>query len=290
MSLDKSAMQHIEDNTAARAFNAANSGLTLPFIALPSNVETKDIEHLLPHPIHFKGHFNTLDINEFIDYVTDQGEASVFVSPDSMAANAIFNLGDPDQPEHRFHQSNVKLEPTDEFNALMQIHNSGLSVKSFIEWLEEWHPHLEAYKKEAKIGVKCESIDLNHALVAIRNITTKVKAEVTNKIEDFSESNSAFASIDIDNEKGQLPAYIDFTCVPFEGLKLPMQADNQNDDENEQRTFRMRFAIIAGDNPTLMLKIMRLDQHKKAMLNAFKDQLKNNLNPDYFTVRIGNFK
>lgn len=142
-------------------------------------------------------------------------------------------------------------------------------------------------KKEAAIGADCAEIDLNHALAAIRNIKIQVKAETSNRIEDLSESQSAFASIDVDNSAGHLPAYFDFTCVPYEGLKLPIQA--QDDYENEYRTFRMRFAIITGENPRIKLKIVRLEQHTKAMLNAFKIQLKNELEDERYTVRIGDF-
>lgn len=160
-----------------------------------------------------------------------------------------------------------------------------------VQWLEEHHANLKTLGKEAVPGMDAPEIDLVAAMHAIRNSKIKTESESSNKIEDLSEQQSVMSSVDIKNESGNLPVYIDFTCTPYHGLKLPLQALNQNDDdENMQRTFRLRVSVITdGDKPAFSLSLLNREHHQEVMTIAFKEQLDDELTADTTTIRIGTF-
>lgn len=62
-------------------------------------------------------------------------------------ATAIFNMGSEGDPRHHFHKSTLTLDKSEEFESALRMHQNTLTPKEFIEWVEEWHPNLNAYKK-----------------------------------------------------------------------------------------------------------------------------------------------
>lgn len=283
-------IQKIQDDAVAMAFNAGAGTEDLPVIAMPKDTRLESIEHLMPAPQRFKGQFKTGQIEEFVKYGNQQNSASVFVNQDDMSAKAYFDFGSTAFPEHRDHTAELTLKRTPEFFKLLAIDEDTLSQRELVELLEDYHANITTLGKEAVPGDEAPVIDLVSAIKAVRNTKLKSEAESETKIEDLSESQSTFAQVEVKNSAGHLPAYIDWKCTPFTGLKLPLQSPGQSDDENEERTFRVRVsAITNGDRVVFRLRIIQLQEHKQIMAQAFKDQLESDLNNE-FQVRIGTWK
>lgn len=288
--MDLKEIKHIGDAHLAEKISEQLSRLNFNAIAITEGVRIESTAGFLENPVRFEGSFNTSTISEFTDYSNDQETAVVFVSDCEMKATAIFDLGEPDSPRNRCHKAHINLNATAEYKGLLEFLGRGISQQNLISWIEENHSNLSALGKEQLLGDNPPTIELSRAVSAIRNTKVKVNAEINNKIEDLSESQSTFASIDLENSDGNMPAYLDFTCVPYQGLLLPLQADNQQDDMNMQRTFRVRINVVTGkDKVTYSLKMMRQEKHFEIMTQAFKAQLRNELKKSVI-VRIGSFR
>ncbi len=301
MSLDKQAIEHIEANAVAAQINLNTNIELLPVLALPTSVVLHSIEKYAEAPRHFKGRFTTSIVGEFTDYCNTESDSdnvkpAVFIDEDSMSATATFDFGKPGQPQHRFHTAELALKRSADFMQILRLDDNQLTQKQFAELIEEHHANLATLGKETTIGAGAPSIDINKAVNAIRNMTIKAKAETGSRIEDLSESQSAFASIDVDNSEGNIPAYIDFKCIPYKGLKLPFLAllpgeeiEKDEISDNEHRVFRLHISILTGgEKPTFSLKLRHMAEHEEIMATAFKDQLIANLSKKSI-VRIGTF-
>lgn len=288
MTLSVEAMQHIQAQQAASEFNAIMIDQNIPMTALPSNVSTKNMEEFWDAPLHFKGRFATLNIGEFTNYCNDNGAVSTFVNQEYMEAHAIFDFGTPNDPAHQFHSADLTLKRSPEFKKLLHIDGDILSQKALVELMEDYHANIQVLGKESVPGEQPPTINLVAAIKAVRDTKVTSKAEVGNKIDDFSETQSTFAQQEVNNE-GNNPVYFDWTCEPYPGLQLPLQADNQSDDFNQSRTFRLRVNTITnGDKVVFSLRIIQLEEHEQIMAEAFKDQLARDLIKES-TVRIGSW-
>lgn len=289
MQLNKETIEHIHSLNVAMNLNSGMGTEEMPVVALPAGVELKSVEHLMPSPQFFKGEFSTGHIDEFVNYCNEQSNAQVFVNQDKMSANASFDFGTPAEPEHRHHSALLMLKTTPEYEKLKRLDADQLSQKTMVELLEDYHANIKVLGKEAVPGMDAPAIDLVAAITAVRNTTVKTDVEANTRIEDFSEHSSTFANQEISN-RGHNPVYIDWTCTPYTGLKLPLQAPNQQDDENESRTFRLRVSTFTnGDKVAYNLRVIQFETHKQVMAEAFKAQLEAQLN-NHFNVRIGHFK
>lgn len=281
-------MKHIGNAKLAEEINAQLENAGIHAVALTGDLNLQSTQDMHEFPLHYKALYKTPIIEEFAAYTNEQPSATVFIENESMAATAIFDIGTPQEPKNRFHKAAIQLSKTAEFITLTNINNHTFSQRDLAVWMEENYANITTLGKEEAPGMDAPSIELNKAIHAIRNTEIKAKAESSNKIEDLSEQTSVMASVEVKND-GNKPAYIDFTCNPYHGLKLPLQAPNQNDDDNMQRTFRIRINVITdGEKPRFTLKIMQYEQHKEVMVEAFKKQLKEELNQEV-TVRIGTF-
>ena len=259
-------------------------------VALTKGISLESTERFLKNPPKFKAKFKTSTIEEFAAYSNDQKESTVFIDNDIMFAEAIFDIGEPNQPANRLHTAEIRLKRSADYQTLLSVNDTKKTQKELVAWLEEHHSLLKALGKEQEMGRGAPEIGLAKAIHAIRNINIKSKVEAGNKIDDFSESNSVLGSISVDNDNNAIPSYIDFTCVPFHSLILPEQVASQSEDTNMERTFRVRISLITTpENVTFSLKILQMEQHKEVMQAAFKTQLANELK-DETTVRIGNFE
>lgn len=286
---DLATIKNIGDANLADLVNKQLKDSGFNAIALTDGLSLQSTEQFLDTPVEFKGNFETSIISEFANYSNDQEESTVFISNTDIKAYAIFDFGKPGSPLNRMHKAYLNLEATADYCSLLDGINSSFTQKGLAMWVEEYHANLKAFGKEALVGGTPPNIELSKALNAIRNSKVKVQAEIANKIEDLSESTSTFASIDLANDEGNHPAYLEFTCTPYHGLFLPLQADNQEDDENMKRTFRIRISTITNEEKlTFSLKIMNKEAHEEAIIQAFKTQLKDELD-DETTVRIGKF-
>ncbi|WP_319557936.1 DUF2303 family protein [Thiomicrorhabdus sp.] len=288
MSLTKEAIQHLEDNGSTESVNQILVEVTNGVLAVPQSAKIEDVEKYLEAPRRFKGIYTTDQINEFVSYANAEVAQRTFINtedPLRMGAVASFDIGNMLSPGHNDHRSNLILKAEAEYSEVLGIHQITLSQKAFAEWLEEHHANITPLAKESMIGAEPAKFDLAAAIVAVRNMEVKAQAEHASKIEDTSESQSVFSQVDMKSSKGMLPAYLDWTCVPYEGLIIP----TEKDDFNQSYTFRIRVSVINSEKGiSFSLKILNLTKHQKAIADAFKTQLKESLSTG--KIYIGTFK
>lgn len=283
-------IKHVGTANVAVELNKQLEEAGMNAVAVVRDITIESTEEYLDTPPHFKALFETPVIEEFAGYTNEQPSSTVFVSNQNMSAQAIFDIGTPEEPLNRFHKASITLEQTADYTTLLNANQARLNQRAFAMWLEEHHSKIQAFGKESAPGMDAPVIEMAKAIHAIRNTKVTTATQSDSKIEDLSEQQSVMAQVEVQNKDGNKPIYLDYTCVPFHGLKLPLQAANQNDDENMQRTFRIRINTITdGEKPAFSLSIMNLEQHKEIMVEAFKKQLKDELK-DHVTVRIGTFK
>lgn len=283
--LEKDAIQHIEQGALLKDLNDTTMH-EHNILLVPCDTNTVDLEKYLDQPRRFRGCYRTDVIEEFVTYSNAEHAGTVFIEPGTtLGATTMFDLGTSIRPGHGDHTALLKLSPEPEYITLLDADGRRFSQRQFAEWLEEHHANMVALSKEEAIGQDPAEIRFAEAISGVRNLEIKTQAEVSNKIEDTSESSSAFASVDLRGKSGKLPTYLDWTCVPFEGLTfLPIP----NGILSESMTFRIRVSVVTDkDGPIFALKILKLSEKQKAIANAFKAQLKTSL--ECKNIHIGVF-
>lgn len=247
-------------------------------IPLPDNVSITDLERFMPNRRRYQGTLHTTLIDQFAEYANqmagkhDEVEATTahcFVDPDSMTAQVFFDLGSIDQPGHADHSARLDLPRTPDLNELYRLNGEPKDQKAMAEWLEDWGPQLQV------IGENGEALNLSSAVAAVRRITVAAHSEATSEESTFGSRRGAMSEVEAKN-KDTLPAFIDFTCIPYHGL--------------ESRTFRLRVSLLTGEKPRLSLRIIRLEQHQEEMAEEFHERLENELDGQLIDTFVGRFK
>lgn len=181
----------------------------------PDSIKLVDLEGLLPEPRRFRGRLSTTSIESFVDYCSHQGEnvPTVFVDTEGkpLSANAIFKLGDHENPEHITHTAKLELVDTAEMKAVKQIINSVQSQSELHDWIEDHQYMLECIADDQELHISA-------VLAAVRNVTIDVKAWANHTEHDFGANRSAMDQIEAGSGAGKLPGFIVCTFVPHLGL------------------------------------------------------------------------
>ncbi len=246
-------------------------------VALPEGVQVADLEQYLQHRRRYRGTMSTKLIAEFVEFVNTtvpeyQGTMvdhfPCFVSPDRMSATAFFNLGDYEEPGHGDHRAVLQLSKTESFKALLNADGTRFEQRELAEWMEDWRDHLEALAEDGAI------LPLSNAVAAIRRITIGTTAETTSEEQTFSNRRSAMAEVEA-KHKDTLPAFLKFTCEPYQGLK--------------ERTFTVRLSLITGEKPRISARIVRLETAEEEMAKELEDQLRTGFEDTEVRTFVGDF-
>lgn len=246
-------------------------------IALPEGVKVADLEQYLEWRRRYRGTMSTNLISEFVEYVkgTVDGynESPVdnfpcFINPQAMRAIAFFNLGDVDNPGHGDHQAKLSLLKTEAFRELLGINGKRFDQRQLAEWLEDWIEHIEAMAEDGAI------LPLSTAVAAIRRITIGTNAEATSEEQTFSSRRSAMAEVEA-KHKDQLPAFLKFTCEPYQGL--------------QERTFTVRLSLITGEKPQISARIVRLETAEEEMAKELEERLRSGFEDSEIRTFVGEF-
>lgn len=246
-------------------------------IALPEGVKITDLEKYLEWRRRYRGTMQTNLIEEFVEYVKgtvdSYNEFSVdnfpcFINPQAMRAIAFFNLGDVDNPGHGDHQAKLELLKTEAFRELLTINGTRFDQRQMAEWLEDWIDHIEAIAEDGTI------LPLSTAVAAIRRIVIGATAESTSEEQTFSSRRSAMAEVEA-KHKDQLPAFLKFTCEPYQGL--------------EERTFTVRLSLITGEKPQISARIVRLETAEEEMAKELEEKLRTGFEDSEVRTFVGQF-
>ncbi|MBY6032159.1 YfdQ family protein [Marinobacter daepoensis] len=246
-------------------------------IALPESVKVADLEQYLEHRRRYRGTMSTNLIAEFVEFVTStiQGYNDLtinnfpcFINPQAMRAIAFFNLGDVDSPGHGDHQAKLSLLKTEAFQELLGINGKRFEQRQMAEWLEDWIDHIEAIAEDGAI------LPLSTAVSAIRRITIGTTAETTREEQTFGTRQSAMAEVEA-KHKDQLPAFLKFTCEPYQGL--------------QERTFTVRLSLITGEKPQISARIVRLETAQEEMAKELEEKLRSGFEDSEVRTFVGEF-
>src|SRR5690554_349323 len=247
-------------------------------VALPEGVKIADLEQYLETRRRYRGSMSTNLIDEFVEFVkvTVSGydeftgeHFPCFINPQAMRAIAFFNLGDIDQPGHGDHQAHLTLQKTEAFRELLNINGKRFDQRQLAEWLEDWIDHLQTFAEDGRT-----ELSLAASVAAIRRITVGISAEATSEEQTFSSRRSAMAEVEA-KHKDQLPAFLKFTCEPYQGL--------------QERTFTVRLSLITGEKPQISARIVRLETAQEDMAKELEEKLRSGFEDSEVRTFVGEF-
>lgn len=247
-------------------------------VALPEGVKIADLEQYLENRRRYRGTMKTNLIGEFVEFVTSTidgysaytGDSfPCFIDPQAMRAIAFFNLGDIDNPGHGDHQAKLSLQKTEAFQELLGINGKRFDQRQLAEWLEDWIDHLQTFGED---GTK--ELSLAASVAAIRRITIGTTAETTREEKTFGTRQSAMAEVEA-KHKDQLPAFLKFTCEPYQGL--------------QERTFTVRLSLITGEKPQISARIVRLETAQEEMAKELEEKLRTGFEDSEVRTFVGEF-
>lgn len=231
-----------------------NSEDTKNLAALPSDYKLHDLEPYLPGRRRARGLMATAQLTSFALYVIERAEAgaTVFVDQKTMSATAVLNLGTSDKPGHADNKTQLTLERTAAYAALLQhASGAGHSQKAIAEWMEDWADNIEAFAADGT------PIKTPQAVAAVRKITIDAMRKVESAEQSLSASKSAFESVQASSTE-TLPTLIMFSCQPYADL--------------DQRTFSLRLGVLTGEaTPKVNLRISKMEEHAEQMATELAD-------------------
>lgn len=245
-------------------------------VAIPEGVKIADLEQYLQQRRRYRGSMRTNLVGEFVEFVSATSDAyghieaiPCFIHPVKMMARVFFNLGDIDTPGHGDHTALLEMKETESFRELLNINGGKLDQRTLAEWMEDWRDHIEALAEDQNA-----IIPTGPAVAAIRKITIGSTAEATSETQTFSSRQSAMAEVEAKN-RDQLPAFLKFTCEPYQGL--------------EERTFTLRLSLITGESPRISLRIVRLETQQEEMAKELEEKLRTGFEDTPVKTYVGTF-
>lgn len=226
------------------------------------------IEHLQANRSRFRGKLVTDSLQDFIQYTEDHPSGYGFVDAKDVSAKVFFNLGDEAEPGHGDWTATLKLTPTAEYAAMLDVLGKRLSQRNVIDFAEDWASCVTAVAADGSY------ITMTKALAAIRKLTIKATAEATHTERDYGARKSSIEDIEASSEEG-LPYAFCFIATPYTGLS--------------SRSFTLRLSVLTGDEkPQLVLRAIALEATKESIAQEFKQNLQDGVGADA-TLYLGNF-
>ncbi|NBN86020.1 YfdQ family protein [Proteus sp. G2300] len=273
-------MSQLDGNAISQIQNMAVASLSLdaiekslcPAIVLPNDFKVSSLENLQEGRFRFRGEMKTTSISDFVKYsiknAVEEG-VSCFIDADEMSAETIFNIGTIGEPGHADNTALVKLKQTAPFSALLKIDGVKYRQKELAEWLEDWRDYLMAFDAEGNV------LDIKQAISAVRRITIESTRSAEHEDHDFSAKRSVLENVEA-RSKDVMPTAFQFTCTPYDELK--------------ERSIKLRYSVLTGgDVPTLVLRIVQLENLEEQIAQEFRDMLCNEFDESEIETFIGKF-
>jgi uncharacterized protein YfdQ (DUF2303 family) len=186
-----------------------------------------------------------------------------------MTARTIFNLGTIEHPGHADNSALIVLKKTSPFSAVLSVNGRKQGQKELAEWLEDWRDYLLAFDADGNV------LDIKQAIGAVRRITIESSRSSDHEDSDFSARRSVMENVEA-KSKDIMPAAFEFKCTPY--------------DELQERAIKLRYSILTSqDTPTLVLRIVQLENLQELMAQEFRDILSAKFEETQIETFIGNF-
>ena len=222
MSLTKEAIEYINQLQIAVSERAP---VTTDFncAVLPKGMEIVSLEHFQRYRNTFRASFETHEPDSFFAYCNGMkepldgaGANSVripcFIDEAAMSARVYFDAGTPDRAGHAQHHATLKMKETPELTEMRAMHDKNISQKELVYFIEDWNDCISF------TDANHDSLPAPDCLRAIRNVKIKTQKDEGSEVKNYSTTKSTLEQIDADAGEYRLPAYIHFTCKPYEGL------------------------------------------------------------------------
>lgn len=254
--------------------------MTLASLALvPNNMQLVNLEQYQSQRDRLRGKFATTSLASFIEHVQQQATehtsevhtyaAPVFIQPENMRAQAIYNLGTLEYPGHADHTAALTLQPTPALKALQHLTSAKHHQQALAEWIEDWAALITDID-----GASGQKMGHSQALASIRSMTIKSASELQSNVENFSASASRMDQIEASG-KGDTPATLHLTLTPYPDL-----------DDIE---VVVRLSVLTSDDkPMLRCRWVGQQQQEEAIANNLRDKLQDALG-DTATIYLGSY-
>ncbi|UPK82557.1 YfdQ family protein [Proteus vulgaris] len=270
--LDGTAISQIQNMAVASLSLEAIEKSLCPAIVLPNDFKVSSLENLQEGRFRFRGEMKTTSISDFVKYsiknAVEEG-VSCFIDADEMSAETIFNIGTIGEPGHADNTALVKLKQTAPFSALLKIDGVKHRQKELAEWLEDWRDYLMAFDADGNV------LDIKQAISAVRRITIESTRSAEHEDHDFSAKRSVLENVEA-RSKDVMPTAFQFTCTPY--------------DELTERNIKLRYSVLTGgDVPTLVLRIVQLENLEEKIAQEFRNLLCDEFDESDIETFIGKF-
>jgi uncharacterized protein YfdQ (DUF2303 family) len=282
----------VELSSAKSAHDQISRETENSVVAVHNNFQLKDIEKYLPEKRRFQAHLRTNEIQSFVVYADDMARqvstvsasvgqhpdeeqssqvsdpVPVFVDPDEMSAQAVFDLGSVTVPLHADNKATVTLTKTAEYREFCRRNGESATQRTFAEWLEDWRDFITAYNSEGEV------LPFAAVIAAVRNYEVSEKNEAGSEEKNFGTRKTALSEVNAKNAD-RLPAFIDFACKPYKELS--------------ERKLSMRVAIRNGSDPQFTVRAVQFETVQEDIATEFVDLLQDRLGGGggLFRVLIG---
>lgn len=250
----------------------AVENMPCPAVAVPNGLEIVNLERYQNGRYRFRGSLKTTSINDFVKYSVGYSDAPgvrCFIDAEDMTARTIFNLGTIEYPGHADNSALIVLKKTSPFSAVLSVNGRKQGQKELAEWLEDWRDHLLAFDADGNV------LDIKLAIGAVRRITIESSRSSDHEDSDFSARRSVMENVEA-KSKDIMPAAFEFKCTPY--------------DELQERAIKLRYSILTSqDTPTLVLRIVQLENLQELMAQEFRDILSAKFEETQIETFIGNF-
>jgi uncharacterized protein YfdQ (DUF2303 family) len=241
--MDHTAIQEIADQSAAKAFNAAESSLK----AIPNNCTLHDILLRNGERRYFKGLYSTDSLDSYVNYVNENQteNAELFIDKNDMKAKAIFDLYDDDgTPRTAEHRAIFEAQASPEFMAINALLNARqISQEEIVEFAEDWGDTF------IFIDTTGEDVSPIAAINSLRNMRVTAKSDSESSVTEMTQSRSRTANIEA---KGR-----DVTVAGFKG-KIPIY--NELPEKDVIVKFRLH---VKGDEFSITARQVGRDKMKE---------------------------
>lgn len=267
MSLSRETIEHIEQValTIAQKFNDAPTHF--PTRTLPKDMVIHNLEKYQASRNHYRASMDTQSIADFVKYCEKHNATNCFIISQEMSAKTIFDIGTPELPLHCHHKAYLGLKKTAAYKALKMFNGSRESQRNMADWIEEWHDLITPLADDEEKT----PISLAKAVNSIRKLTVEQIKRSDHEQGNFKAARTTLESIEA--KADDLPGWLKFTCVPYEGLS--------------ETEFLLRLSIIKShDEPQFVIRIFREEAISEELAVEFKEILTEKL-PEQCETYIG---
>lgn len=238
--------------------------------ALPEEFKIHDLEQFMVARRRARGSMTTQALGDFAAYVKTHAEngATVFVTPENMAAVAVLNLGTPEVPGHADNRATYSPPKLAAYKSMLAISERHLDQQAAAEWLEDWPGMWQAFHDT-------EQLTAPATVAAVRKITIEALAKAETSAGQLSAEKSTFEQVKASSGANKLPTHLHFKCAPYLGI--------------EERTYVLRLSIRTGNkDPLLALRIVNKEQHDEQIGQELAEKVRQAIG-DTAPVHLGTY-